>query len=59
MSPKENQGDGGCVTVEYSTEEKQELYDVGDEEEEGKTSSDMYAGQGTGIYWVFQELFDK
>lgn len=41
MSPNEKQGDGGCVTVEYSTEEKEELYDVdGDEDTEGSWGKD-------------------
>lgn len=51
MSPKEKQSGGGCVTVEYSTEEKKELYELDEELQAGTTNGVMA--------WVFRELIDK
>lgn len=51
MSPGEKQTGGGCVTVEYNTGEKQELYDLEDE---------LQPGTGNGVMaWVFRDLLDE
>ncbi len=60
MSPKENQGDGGCVTVEYSTEEKRELYDVGNKADvEGAPVNRTHAAAGGSMTWIYRELFEE
>lgn len=56
MSSKRRQDDGGCVTVEYSTEEKRELYDVGTGSEQDDSEGRTEVADGDPIVRLVREI---